>query len=486
LGTFPFFSPQKKFDEALVLCVIVRPTGGTIYCSYRQWTKATAMRGPSRKMASTSTEVRHRQCRQQKGLLALLFATMMLLLPVGTPFVLLTPRIGHHHHHDHCRNVNLLPLIRMSFSSDGTMFAPMGRLYYRDREEHEEDHAPPIEIATATSPLPAAINEHGELLATATATTVPLPNQMNTGMMTLVLISQVVPLLLASLIAFAATGGHFDSLFQHLHPILLVQGVGPTLAAAGLTASGLIFGLQKLHSCIHHPAVHWMEFSAQDLALHMFGSRQQLHNSNYTPLVIATIAGLTLVTATCEEVVFRVYLAKLIEFLFQNDNAATVLTIPSVLFGMLHSTSNKHGEGTLLCAMQFGAALVYASLYLVTGNLLAVVFAHWLYDWHALSVSWHGVNTQLEYCRDKNETNLSMQPVNEAIDNFFDAFDSDHDGSLDVSDVHRAMSYAFAADATTTYADLLSDEQQHHVSKLEFKKLLRALYRRQRQQQKVH
>jgi hypothetical protein len=174
---------------------------------------------------------------------------------------------------------------------------------------------------------------------------------------------------------------------------------------------------------------------------------------------------LTGASALTQEVIFR-FLVPIL-FFHLTQSVAVAFVGQAVLFGLNHidPTATRTEENQVAVAGQSANALVYASLYLGTGGLLwPCVLAHFLYDMHMLTTTWHTVNDQIDWAQDHSDidrqnlsdndgkvlaalkehsrgalTSESMQ----VLHRFFYAFDSDHQSYLSLRDVQTAISYCF-------------------------------------------
>ena len=206
-----------------------------------------------------------------------------------------------------------------------------------------------------------------------------------------------------------------------------------------------------------------VNFSTTNMVISLFGRRRTSSEPDATSTSMVMVLSLLIAVATgiSEEVVFRGYIPTAIESLTQNLPLA--LLGSAGLFAMGHvSPKSTPGENKVVGGLQFANGLWYGMVYLLAGgDILPCIIAHTLSDMHVLCETWHAINNQMDYTQDAFH-HLLDDEEEEAIDRikeqagpslnaetlnfarrFFYAFDHEHKGSLSLSDVQRAVTYAF-------------------------------------------
>jgi hypothetical protein len=241
------------------------------------------------------------------------------------------------------------------------------------------------------------------------------------------------------------------------------------------TSVGAMLGLEKAMELAAHRPTSRLQFATTNMVVTLFGRRQRtsadvyseddtsLSTSSWNSLQNTML--LTGASALTQEVIFR-FLVPIL-FFHLTQSVAVAFVGQAVLFGLNHidPTATRTEENQVAVAGQSANALVYASLYLGTGGLLwPCVLAHFLYDMHMLTTTWHTVNDQIDWAQDHSDidrqnlsdndgkvlaalkehsrgalTSESMQ----VLHRFFYAFDSDHQSYLSLRDVQTAISYCF-------------------------------------------
>jgi membrane protease YdiL (CAAX protease family) len=247
----------------------------------------------------------------------------------------------------------------------------------------------------------------------------------------------------------------FHSLF-YFEPTLwrLVEGV---LAAIPLVALGCAVEQSDARDASH------VNFSTTNMVISLFGRRRSVSEPTATSssLVMMLSALIALSTGISEEIVFRGYIPSALDSLTHSIPLA--LASSAGLFAIGHiSRKSTPGENTVVGGLQFANGIWYGLVYLIAGgDILPGIVAHTLYDMHVLCETWSSINSQMDYTQDafqqrldEEEENaiqriqqqagpsLNMDTLNFAR-RFFYAFDHEHKGSLSLSDVQRAVTYAF-------------------------------------------
>jgi membrane protease YdiL (CAAX protease family) len=209
-----------------------------------------------------------------------------------------------------------------------------------------------------------------------------------------------------------------------------------------------------------------VNFSTTNMVISLFGRRKSSTDPEATSssLVMLLSAAIALSTGISEEMVFRGYVPMAIGSLTQSIPLA--LTGQAALFAFAHiSPKSTSGENKVVGGLQFLNGLWYGLVYLMTGgDILPCMIAHMLFDMHVLCETWMVVNKQMDYTqvafqqqlgeseeqairqiKQQAGPSLNSETLNFAR-RFFYAFDYDHKGSLSLSDVQRAVSYAFLKD----------------------------------------
>ncbi len=151
------------------------------------------------------------------------------------------------------------------------------------------------------------------------------------------------------------------------------------------------------------------------------------------------------------------------------DSIPYALLGQAILFAVVHiSPRSTSGENKVVGGLQFANGLWYGLVYLMSGgDILPCIMAHMLYDMHVLCETWCVINQQMDYTEQAfqhhldEEEELAVQQIQrqagpslntETLNfarRFFYAFDYEHKGTLSLSDVQRAVSYAFLKDKAT-------------------------------------
>lgn len=206
-----------------------------------------------------------------------------------------------------------------------------------------------------------------------------------------------------------------------------------------------------------------VNFSTTNMVISLFGRRRSPEDptATRTSQVMMLSALVALSTGISEEIVFRGYIPTAIDSL--SHSIPFALAGQAALFAFAHiSPKSTPGENCVVGGLQFFNGIWYGLVYLATGgDLLPCMIAHMLYDMHILCETWSVVNHQMDYTQEAYRTQLDegeeeailriQQQAGPSLNTqtlsfarrFFYAFDYEHKGSLSLSDVQRAVSYAF-------------------------------------------
>jgi membrane protease YdiL (CAAX protease family) len=212
-----------------------------------------------------------------------------------------------------------------------------------------------------------------------------------------------------------------------------------------------------------------VNFSTTNMVISLFGRRKSPSEPDATgsPVAMFLSGAIALSTGISEEIVFRGYIPMAIASL--TDSIPYALLGQAILFAFAHiSPRSTSGENKVVGGLQFANGLWYGLVYLMSGgDILPCIMAHMLYDMHVLCETWCVINQQMDYTEqafqhhlDEEEEqavqriqqqagpSLNTETLNFAR-RFFYAFDYEHKGTLSLSDVQRAVSYAFLKDKAT-------------------------------------
>ena len=294
---------------------------------------------------------------------------------------------------------------------------------------------------------------------------------------------------LTTIASFAATGGidfstlhwtghsGFHSLFDwQMDTLRVAEGVIATIPM-------VMLGCALEHSD-RRDASH-VNFSTTNMCISLFGRRKSATDpeASDSTTVMALAALIALSTGISEEVLFRGYIPTGIEALTHSVPLA-VLGQAS-LFALAHiSPKSSSAENKLVGGLQFVNGLWYGAIYAATGgDVLPCIVAHVLYDSHLLCETWSTINNQMDYSQDAFRKSLDtseaealekiQQQAGPALSSetlnlarrFFYAFDYEHKGSLCLSDVHRAVNYAFLNDRAIPEYDEVESIFDHLIQR---------------------
>ena len=236
------------------------------------------------------------------------------------------------------------------------------------------------------------------------------------------------------------------------------------LAEAGIGSMLFIAVHEVIARSSFRPACH-LQFATSDFVHTLFGRRSPLHASSQkdgaTVQFLKTCATtmlasglLSLLTATCQELIFRGFLMDILLQHVVHTNAAAVL-IQSLLYAFVMTDSNDFlTEDALLV----GSTKVTQGLLLggvaVAHGLIPCILVQWLVNWHIWTKTWHQVNGQMDWAElqempvQQRSSHLPQlpPPMYQSLYRLYCAFDSSHQHSLSLSDIQRAVSYAFMQD----------------------------------------
>lgn len=209
-----------------------------------------------------------------------------------------------------------------------------------------------------------------------------------------------------------------------------------------------------------------VNFSTVNMVISLFGRRKSVRDPEATSssMAMSMAALIAISTGLSEEIVFRGYLPTAIESVTQSLPLA--LMGQAFLFAVAHlSPKALPEENKVIGGLQLVNGLWYGMVYMASGgDIVPCIIAHVLYDMHVLCATWCGINKQMDYTQDAFQQELDLAEVEalgrikqragpslstDTLDlarRFFYAFDYEHKGSLSLSDVHRAVTYAFLQD----------------------------------------
>jgi membrane protease YdiL (CAAX protease family) len=301
-----------------------------------------------------------------------------------------------------------------------------------------------------------------------------------------------------------------------LVPSLLDWTITPKRLVEGVLGTFPLVAIATF--CMESPATCQINFSITKAVLDLFGRRHRLQDVSSTKgdttrsttiatplqvlffsLVIATVS------AVAEELIFRGLLPTAV--VSYTHSVGLALLVQAMLFGLGQvRVTSPLAENGVFSIMQSVSGVWYGAMYLATGgDILPVIIAHVLYECHILVGAWKAINDQMDYTEDAcrlagadaeasgvlSKGALGMPP--ETIDfgrRFFYAFDHDHQGSLSLSNVKRAVAYAFSHDdsspeppsedqTTAIFQQLMQKRQQESLSledRLSLSEFLRLLH----------
>jgi membrane protease YdiL (CAAX protease family) len=256
-------------------------------------------------------------------------------------------------------------------------------------------------------------------------------------------------------------------------PSLLDWTITPKRLLEGVLGTFPLVALATF--CMENPATCQIQFSITKTVLELFGRRRRgVHEdmstkSDTAPSATTTTAlqvlfvsvAIATVSAVAEEIIFRGLLPTAV--VSYTHSVGLALLGQAMLFGLGQvRVTSPLAENGVFSIMQSINGVWYGAMYLATGgDILPVIITHVLYECHILVGAWKAINDQIDYTEDACKLpaadtdgagvhpkgTLCMAP--ETIDfgrRFFYAFDVDHQGSLSLSNVKRAVAYAFLQD----------------------------------------
>jgi membrane protease YdiL (CAAX protease family) len=253
-------------------------------------------------------------------------------------------------------------------------------------------------------------------------------------------------------------GSDFHSFFDwSLNEMRLLEGV---LATIPMIALGSIVENSNKREASQ------VNFSTINMVISLFGRRKSSRDpeASNSPTVMMLAGLIALSTGISEEMVFRGYIPTAIEAL--SHSLPLAILGQAALFALAHiSPKSSPGENKVVGGLQLANGLWYGIVYAASGgDIVPCIIAHALYDMHVLCETWCGINKQMDYTQDAFQQDLDSKEtealammqrkagpsLNDDTLNFarrfFYAFDYEHKGSLCLSDVYRAVNYAFLQD----------------------------------------
>lgn len=254
-------------------------------------------------------------------------------------------------------------------------------------------------------------------------------------------------------------GSDFHSFFDwSLNEIRLLEGI---LATIPMIALGTLVENSDRREASQ------VNFSTINMVISLFGRRRSSRDPEATnSSTVMILSGLiALSTGISEEMVFRGYIPTAIESV--SHSLPLALLGQAVLFALAHiSPKSSPGENKVVGGLQLANGLWYGLVYAASGgDIVPCIIAHALYDMHVLCETWCSINKQMDYTQDAFQRDLDTKEVealammqrqagpslnDETLNfarRFFYAFDYEHKGSLCLSDVFRAVNYAFLQDS---------------------------------------
>ena len=272
---------------------------------------------------------------------------------------------------------------------------------------------------------------------------------VNFEMLTKLLRSQVILLVATTAIATVCTGGDLGHALQW-GPAVPATGSFGMHAALGIAATFPMIALSQTVENSSRRDAHYVNFATTNMAVSLFGRREEATNKVKTAQVLGLSFGLVALTAIVEEVVFRGFLSTAL-YSLSNHNMVFAWLGQATLFGLGHvHPKSRPEENRLVVGLQSTNAAWHGLMVMLTGSLVPGIISHLLYDWHVLASTWHQVNLQMDWTEEHalddkqltDRTELS-EATRSFLTRFFYAFDKEHTGSLSEPDVQRAVAYAF-------------------------------------------
>jgi membrane protease YdiL (CAAX protease family) len=234
----------------------------------------------------------------------------------------------------------------------------------------------------------------------------------------------------------------------------LVENADFDATGIGLGAAGLapLLFLSYLVENSDSYLLSGLNLSTNMAVLRLFGSKPRPVLAGIASVAMATLTGVV------EETTFRGQIMPVFAEKFGGSDPLVGLALSSLLFAVLHCNPAalfKGGEAALdnfsLLVLQFINGCIFASLYLVTGNLAVPIVAHALYDFYTFYKT-HLVDVagQMEYAKKempafKNKS-LEKRYVQERGQDFVDSvkqsfylMDTNRDGVLSPRELRIAL-----------------------------------------------
>jgi len=249
-----------------------------------------------------------------------------------------------------------------------------------------------------------------------------------------------------------------------LHPLQMMEGI--------LAVTPLI-GLERLVDGSDDRGAIQSGFVTTNMALSLFGRRKSIEDvEGTTPELMTSLSALiALCTGLSEELLFRAYVP--IALYALSHSLPLALFGQAAIFAAVHiSPSANPGQNRVIGGHQFMNGLWYGLVYQMTGgDILPCIIAHVLHDMFIFCSSWQTINNQMDYTQEAYKMSLpqheeaaiaKLQEMTGPMRNketlnfakrFFYAFDSTHQGSLSLQDVHRSIEYAFLNQEVSTERD---------------------------------
>jgi membrane protease YdiL (CAAX protease family) len=270
-------------------------------------------------------------------------------------------------------------------------------------------------------------------------------------------------------------GSDFHSFFDwNLNEMRLLEGVLATIPMVALGST--------VENSDRREASQ-VNFSTINMVISLFGRRKSSRDPEATnsPTAMMLAGLIALSTGISEEMVFRGYIPTAIESL--SHSLPLAIVGQAALFALAHiSPKSSPGENKVMGSLQLANGLWYGVVYAASGgDILPCIIAHALYDMHVLCETWCSINKQMDYTQDAFQQDLDSKEtealammqskagpsLNDETLNFarrfFYAFDYEHKGSLCLSDVYRAVNYAFLQDNVIPAQEEVEDIFDHVI-----------------------
>jgi membrane protease YdiL (CAAX protease family) len=276
-------------------------------------------------------------------------------------------------------------------------------------------------------------------------------------------------MLLVAVSLFAAFGGD-----HHVLPSLALPSASPALTF--LATSVLASSILSLSLCFYEWTSHssyrpasQIDFATSHLVYDLFG-RRSLHNHQSASNVqhstsagdmfatVLVIGLVSFITAVCQELSFRGFFYETI------SSPSAIGQMPAAIAGAVIGQAALYAALTTPCidarstkldflsfTFKFMAGLLLGLLAETSHSLLPCVAVQFLSTWHVMSKSWVHVNRHMDWVEQQRTPAVSYDhttarissDIRRSLFRFFCAFDSDENQTLSLSDVQRAVSFAF-------------------------------------------